>query len=298
MKTILNCFWMDLKLLHLIKIKSRSSPWLPTSMLDWRCKLVSKKELITMLKVHHWWPMDWEQTFVRFGSWLWSTSSNQKQDQVQVLKAYPNTTLYQLLYVAISFIFQKDGEKNRCHGWSVFIVIWLNRMSKQCLGIGIYLDWSWTYFWTWLWTSSGCSGLKECSCLLHWTGHACCTGHTNYAGCTFHACGSNSSYKGGPSVYCMFFATSISPLKRGRWGGINSCVVGTVGRSCLAAMLAGLVFFWPAEIKDLAFFLAGWQLQRTPAACQWWWSSAHCNIEGISWLLESASWQLYLWEVN
>lgn len=153
MKTILNCFWMN----HLIKIKSRSSPWLPTSRLDWRCKLVNKKELITMLKVYHSWPLDWEQTFVRFGSWLWSTSSNQKQNQVQVLKAYPNTTLYQLLYVAISFIFQKDGEKNRCHGWSVFIVIWLN------MGIGIYLDWGWTYFWTWLWTSSGCSGLKECS---------------------------------------------------------------------------------------------------------------------------------------
>lgn len=141
-------------------------------------------------------------------------------------------------------------------------------------------------------------GLFRPKGVLWRTGHGCCTGHTYYAGCTFHACGSNSSYKGGPSLYCMFVAASISPLKRGRWGGINSCAVGTVGGPCLAAGMGGLVFFWPAEIKDLAFFLAGWQLWGTPAACQWWWSSAHCNVEGISWLLEAASWQLYLWEVN
>lgn len=49
---------------------------------------------------------------------------NQKQDQVQVLKAYPNNTVHQLVYIAISFIFHmKHSGKSRCHGWSVLIVI-------------------------------------------------------------------------------------------------------------------------------------------------------------------------------
>lgn len=189
---------------------------------------------------------------------------SQKQDQVQVLKA--------------------------CRGWSVLIVIWLNRMPKIMFGywylrqlrLDLFLDLALDKF--------GWFRPRR----VHWKkGHAWCAGYTNYAGCTFHACEPNGSYRGGPSGYCMFFATSISTLRRGRWQAINSCTIGTVGGSCFAARLAELMFLWPAEVKDLELFLADWQHWGTSVVVMF---SAHCNVEGTSWLLEAEPWQLSLSE--